>query len=260
MELSFFQYSLVYNTLSLTIAVMLAAGVYFVATLQQVNSEFRPALVVSALVVFIAAYHYFRIFNSWTGAFELTGGAGGMARAGQYVPGEGEPFNEAYRYADWLVTVPLLLVEMVMVLDRRRSGGLLTKLVVATVLMLGLGYIGEVQTSTTPRLVWGTLSTLPFVYIVAKVWNLLSEERRQHSGEVAELAGNMRYLLLLAWGWYPIVYLFPVLGLTGANTAVSLQIGYSIADIVAKAGWGLMIHAVAVEKSSVDAAKATAAA
>ena len=258
MELSFFQYHLVYNMLSLTIAVMLASGVYFIATRRHVDPDFRPALVVSALVVFIAAYHYFRIFHSWTGAFELTGGAGGMARVGEYVPSGGEPFNEAYRYADWLVTVPLLLVELLMVLRHRESGGLMAKLVFATVLMLGLGYVGEISAETTPRLIWGTLSTIPFVYIVAKLWNLLSEEQREQSGEAAALAGNMRYLLVFAWGWYPIVYLFPVLGLTGASTVVSVQVGYSIADMVAKAGWGLMIHAIAVEKSSVEAEPAAA--
>lgn len=258
MELSFLQYHLVYNMLSLTIAVMLAAGVYFIATRRHVDPEFRPAMVISALVVFIAAYHYFRIFNSWTGAFELMNGAGGMTRAGEYVPSGGEPFNEAYRYADWLLTVPLLLIELVLVIRQKKSGALMAKLVIATVIMLGTGYIGEVSESTGQLLIWGTISTIPFAYIVVKLWNLLTEEMEQQTGQAGVLAKNMRYLLVLAWGWYPIVYLFPVLGLSGANTAVSIQVGYSLADITAKAGWGLMIHTIAREKSTVEAEAAAA--
>jgi bacteriorhodopsin len=101
------QYSLVYNMLSLTIAAMGASTVFFFLSRGSVLPKYRPALIVSGLVTLIACYHYFRIFLSWTGAFEL-GDMGYVA--------SGEPFNDAYRYVDWLLTVPLLLFEAVAVL------------------------------------------------------------------------------------------------------------------------------------------------
>ena len=133
------QYSLVYNMLSLTIASMLAAFVFFIMAQSRVAPKYRISLMVSALVVGIAGYHYWRIFGSWEGAFELVNGV--------YEP-SGEPFNDAYRYVDWLLTVPLLVVELVLVmaLSRAKQGKLLTKLIIASlapVLELALrGHLG----------------------------------------------------------------------------------------------------------------------
>ena len=130
-------YSLVYNILSLTIAAMGASTVFFFLSRGSVLPKYRPALIVSGLVTLIACYHYFRIFDSWSGAF-VFGGSGYTA--------SGEPFNDAYRYVDWLLTVPLLLVELVAVLalPKGTTRSLLTRLVIAALLMIGFGYPGEI--------------------------------------------------------------------------------------------------------------------
>ncbi len=100
-ELSMGQYSLVYNMFSFTIACMFASFAFFLMARDRVAPRFRISLIISALVVGIAGYHYLRIAGSWEGAYSLVGGA--------YTP-SGEPFNDAYRYVDWLLTVPLLMV------------------------------------------------------------------------------------------------------------------------------------------------------
>ena len=77
--------------------------------------EYRTALAVSNLVTAIACYHYVRIFNSWVYAFRVSNA--GTDLGGYEVALTGEPFNEAYRYVDWLLTVPLLLFELLCVMD-----------------------------------------------------------------------------------------------------------------------------------------------
>jgi len=262
MELTFTQYSLVYNALSLTAATMAASGVFFLAARNQVAKEYRPSLIMSAIVVFVAAYHYTRIFGSWEGAFELVGGEGGISRAGTYVPAaEGEPFNEAYRYADWILTVPLLLAELISVMQLKNSGGLLFRLILATIAMLVTGYIGEVgyEPGSGGYALWGTISSVPFAYIVYVLFVQMSDAIQDQPGHAKVLLRNMRYLLLFAWGFYPIVYCFPFLGISGASALVGINVGYAVADIVAKAGWGLMIYGVARAKTEAQtAAGATA--
>ena len=142
--LSYGQYLLVSNTLSLAIAAMLASFIFFVMARGQVTAKYRPALIMSSLVVAIAGYHYSRIFNSWHDAYTL--------RDGLYVA-TGAPFNDAYRYVDWLLTVPLLVAELVAVLalDKGVRGKLMAKLVVASVAMIALGYPGEVSADMTVR-------------------------------------------------------------------------------------------------------------
>jgi bacteriorhodopsin len=69
---------------------------------------------------------------------------------------------------------------------------------------------------------------------------------------VRVLFRNMRLLILATWGFYPIVYMAPFIGLSGASADVSIQVGYTIADVLAKAGYGVLIYAVARNKSEND--------
>lgn len=240
-ELSFGQFQLVYNMLSFAIASMFGSFVFFVLARQQVAPRFRPALVMSSLVVGIAGYHYYRIFGSWDHAYLLEGG--------KYVP-SGKPFNDAYRYVDWLLTVPLLCAELVAVMQLRAEvrGSMMAKLVVAAAAMIGLGYPGEISDDNTTRAVWGALSTVPFAYILYVLWVELSKAAELETEKVKVLLRNTRLLLLGTWGFYPIAYLMPQLGIGGAAAEVALQVGYSLADVAAKCGYGIMIYAIARAK------------
>jgi bacteriorhodopsin len=246
MELTIGQYSLVYNMLSFAIASMIFSGVFFVLARDRVAPKYRISLVVSTLVVGIAAYHYLRIFGSWEAAYVLEGG--------NYVA-SGKPFNDAYRYVDWLLTVPLLVVELLLVMGLvgAKKEGLITKMVIAAFLMIALGYPGELITDETSMMgmrgLWGFLSTLPFVYIVYTLWIELGVAAAEKEGKTAVLYRNIKYLLLATWGFYPIVYMAPFFGWEGASTQVAIQVGYSIADVLAKAGYGVMIYAIAKSKS-----------
>ncbi|MGJ3242158.1 MAG: bacteriorhodopsin-like [Opitutales bacterium] len=239
------QYSLVYNMLSFALACMLASFVFFLFARQHVGTKYRMSLLISALVVGIAAYHYSRIFGSWADAFTLSGG--------EYAP-SGKPFNDAYRYVDWLLTVPLLMVELVAVLAlaKAKSRSLLARLTIAAFLMIALGYPGEVADNNGTRALWGTLSTIPFVYILYVLWFELGKTMNEQPEKVRVLFRNIRLLTLATWGFYPIAYMGPMIGLTGAGAVVFIQIGYTIADVTAKCGYGIMIYHIARAKTEAD--------
>ena len=231
-------FSLVYNMLSLTVAAMGAATVFFFLSRGSVLPKYRPALIVSGLVTLIACYHYARIFLSWDAA---------------YASGNMGSFNDAYRYVDWLLTVPLLLVELVAVLSLPKSvtRSLLTRLVIAAVLMIGLGYPGEISADAGTRWLWWVLSMLPFLYILFVLWVELSKSLDRQPASARGLIGAARMLILISWSFYPIAYMLPMLGFGAAGSAnVGLQIGYSIADIVAKCGLGLYVYFIARAKSA----------
>ena len=143
LELSFGQFQTVYNALSFALASMVATTVFLLVVMGRVLPRYRQALAVSAIVCLIAAYHYWRIFNSFTDAY-VAEGAGNAAMAGSdpaYVLVNGEGFNEGYRYIDWLLTVPLLLFEAIAVLALARMvrRNLMVKLIPAAFLMIALG-------------------------------------------------------------------------------------------------------------------------
>jgi bacteriorhodopsin len=240
-ELSEGQYLLAYNVLSLAVAAMLASFVFFVLVRQQLSLSYRPAMIMSSLVVLIAGYHYLRIFNGWNASFHPA--------AGVYKP-SGVPFNDAYRYVDWLLTVPLLCAELVAVLNLKQGvrGPMMAKLVIAAVFMIALGYPGEISTDNTTRGIWGFLSTIPFVYILYVLWVELAKAAVTESPKVKVLLRNTRLLLIGTWGFYPLAYLLHQAGVSGASALVGVQVGYSIADITAKCGYGVMIYAIARAK------------
>ncbi|WP_174774745.1 bacteriorhodopsin-like [Cryobacterium sp. HLT2-28] len=244
------QYDTVYNIFSLVIAAQLFASIFMLVSLTRVLPRYRQAMTVAAIVCGIAAYHYFRIFDSFKAAF-VTDAVGGR---GDYLQVAGAGFNEGYRYVDWLLTVPLLLLELIAVLAlaRRVQTSLLTRLIPASALMIALGYPGEITGDNGLRGLFGLLSTIPFAYILYVLFVELTRSLDRQPASVRRTISQLRLLLLLTWGVYPIAYLLPLLGLDGADAWVGKQLGYSIADILAKVLYGLIIYRIARMKSFAD--------
>ncbi|MDH6238156.1 bacteriorhodopsin-like [Cryobacterium sp. CG_9.6] len=244
------QYDTVYNFLSLVIASQLFTALFLLISLPRILPRYRHAITVAIIVCGIAAYHYFRIFDSFKAAF-VSAEAGGT---GDYVQAVGVSFNEGYRYVDWLLTVPLLLVELIAVLalTRKLQTSLLVKLVPAAALMIILGYPGEISVDNGVRGLYGLLSTIPFLYILFVLFTELSKSLVNQPVSVRRTLSQLRWLLLLSWGVYPIAYLLPLLNVEGADAWVGKQVGYSIADIVAKCIYALIIFKVARLKSFDD--------
>ena len=243
--LSYGQYSLVYNAFSFTFATMAATTLFLWLGRSQVGPAYKTALTISGLVCAIAAYHYFRIFESWESAYTITDGAVAMS---------GVAFNDAYRYVDWLLTVPLLLIELILVmrLSSDETVSKSFKLGGAAALMIILGYPGEIATDNGTRMLWGTLSSIPFVYIVWQLFAGLGASIENQPENVRGLVKKARLLTFASWGFYPIVYMIPYTNLGGTDVTVGVQIGYTIADLIAKAGVGVLIYMIAVRKSEIE--------
>jgi bacteriorhodopsin len=221
---------------------MFGTFAFFFLSKENIAIQYRPAIVCSGLVVLIAGYHYFRIFQSWDEAYAI-------AENGMYVA-TGVPFNDAYRYVDWLLTVPLLLVELIVLLSltRERMQDVLTRLVIASVLMIALGYPGEVSSDTGTQALFFVLAMVPFVYILRVLWKELATEIASEDGRVRELIEQTRMLLMISWLFYPVAYIFNLAGGT-AEAEIGVQVGYTIADIVSKCVYGVMVYFIAREKT-----------
>jgi bacteriorhodopsin len=236
------QYQLVYNAFSFTFATMAATTLFLWLGRSQVSATYRTALTISGLVTAIAAYHYFRIFESWSEAYTFKDGA---------IVATGYAFNDAYRYVDWLLTVPLLLIELILVMGLSSSETISKsmKLGSAAALMIVLGYPGEIADNNTTRMIWGTLSAIPFCYIMWQLFAGLGASIASQPDNAREMIKTARLLTFASWGFYPIVYMIPYTSLSGATVETAVQIGYTIADLIAKAGVGVLIYMIARRKS-----------
>ena len=246
-ELTIGQFELVGNFFSFTIAAMGAATAFLWLNRSQVSRHYRAAITISGLVTFIALYHYFRIYTSWTGAY-------GVVADGALVANEGAGFNDAYRYVDWLLTVPLLLIELILVmrLSKAETFSKGVRLGVLAALMVILGYPGEVSQEVGTRWLWWALAMIPFLWIVYELFVGLKASIASQPKEARGLVNAARWLTVLSWSFYPIVFVFPMIGLSGGASSAAVQIGYSIADVVAKAVFGILIYMIAVRKSEAE--------
>ena len=250
LQLTSGQWSSLYNVFSFGLISMLATTVYTLVGQNRVLPKYKLALVMSSMVTFIAGYHYFRIFNSFNESSKSNAVAIGTSQG---------TFNEAYRYVDWILTVPLLLVEVIAVLAlaKEASKSLMYRLVPASAAMIALGYPGEISMDNGTKTVWGVLSTIPFLYILYVLFVELGKSLDRQPAGVAETVGRLRLLLIGTWGVYPISYLIPMLITSpSATEAASLftyrQVGYTAADVLAKCLFGLTIFKIARMKSAAE--------
>jgi len=256
------QFQAVYNTLSFSLASMMATTIYLWFRSFAVKDKFQSAVVISGLVTFIAAYHYMRIFNSWVEAYSFPAANETVAGSGsfdiQHPVLTGIPFNDAYRYMDWLLTVPMLLLEILLVMDlddatHSRKAWMMG---LAAALMIVSGYYGElvITGDLTPRWhCWG-LSMLFFLYIVGELMVGLSGATNKETPVVAGKIRTPQIMTVISWCTYPVVYLFPMFGISAATSVVSIQLGYCVSDIISKCGVGLVIYQIGKAKSEKEGA------
>ena len=139
-----------------------------------------------------------------------------------------------------------------MKLPAGETAALSTKLGVASAVMVALGYPGEIQENLAVRWFWWALAMIPFAYVVFSLLVGLGAATAKQPESVAGLVSAARYLTAVSWLTYPFVYIIKNVGLAGPTATMYEQIGYSVADVMAKAVFGVLIWAIANEKSRLE--------
>ena len=218
---------------------MLAASIFFFFERGQVDGKWKTSLLVSGLITFIAAVHYYYMRDYYLATGENP---------------------TALRYIDWTLTVPLMCVEFYLLTKAAgASKSLLWKLIIASVWMLVFGYIGEAFNpeggSSSHSVIYGVLSTLGYIYILYTAW----------MGEVAQLAAKsnsqvvktgvrtLAWFVLVGWAIYPIGYMCMPGGWLNTGFgwgSENVDLFYNIADAINKIGFGLVVYAIAIAETA----------
>jgi bacteriorhodopsin len=211
---------------------MMAASVFFFFELNTTSPKWRTSVLVSGLITFIAAVHYYymRGYNLSTG--------------------DSPTF---FRYVDWILTVPLMCVEFYLITKKTDAKiGLLWKLIAASLVMLVTGYFGE-TIDRDNSVLWGVVSSAAYFYIVFLIWFGEVAELAQSAGvQVAKATRVLAWFVLVGWAIYPLGYILGTPGgLFGAQlvedpaaASRAMDIVYNIADAINKIGFGLVIYAL----------------
>merc|ERR1711988_1819786 len=270
------QYDLIYNLTSLGLASMGASTVFFFLRIPSFTERYRAALCFTGLVTFIAMYHYFRIFQSFEAAYtpcKVTSNTcdangancnridyGDCSRDDYGYSPTGHGFNDAYRYVDWLLTVPLLLIEIVLVMRLSEAETVQKSMIlgISSALMIAFGYPGEITADPGTRWIFWCLSMAPFTYIVYTLFVGLKASQDSQPEAVRDQVRWACWATVFSWCTYPLVFIFPMLGGSESGKAglsaasmVAIQVGYTFSDIISKCGVGYLVYRIGLSKSAI---------
>ena len=208
---------------------MMAASAFFFLSMNDFDRKWKTSILVSGLITFIAAVHYWYMRDYWSAV------------------GESPTF---FRYVDWVLTVPLMCVEfylILMVAGAKKS--LMWRLIAASVIMLVTGYFGEAvfNTGSGPA-VWGLLSGLAYFYIVYEIWFGSAKKLAVAAGgPVLKAHKTLCWFVLVGWAIYPIGYMAGTTGwYDGIFEGLNMDVIYNIGDAINKIGFGLVVYGAAV--------------
>ncbi len=207
---------------------MLAATAFFFMETGNVASGWRTSVIVAGLVTGIAFIHYMYMREVWV----ATGDS-----------------PTVYRYIDWLITVPLQMVEFYLILAaiNKANSGMFWRLLIGSLVMLIGGYLGEAgYINATLGFIIGMAG---WVYILYEVFSGEAGKAAAKSGNKALVTafGAMRMIVTVGWAIYPLGYVFGYL--TGGVDANSLNVVYNLADFINKIAFGLVIWAAATSSA-----------
>jgi len=208
---------------------MVASTVFFIVERDRVSAKWKTSLTVSALVTLIAAVHYFYMRDMWVATGESP---------------------TVFRYIDWLLTVPLLMIEFYFILAAVTtvSVGVFWRLLVGTIVMLVGGYMGEAgMVSVMTGFIVGMIGWL---YILYEIFAGEASKANASSGSAAcqTAFGALRLIVTVGWAIYPLGYFLGYLA--GGTDPATVNIVYNLADFVNKIAFGLIIWAAAVKESA----------
>ena len=244
------QYDLVHFALMAAGFSLFAYLLYSVASRNEIGRRYRPAVHAGLCLAAVATVSYLVLFLKWDSGFSLVDGA--------YVPNEEARFTGSTRYPDWAVTVPLLTVELLAVcsLTGARARNLRASTMAAAFLMIVTGYVGAQLVADgrdrTALVVWGLVSTVFFAYLYVALTGAVRASLPTMGREAAASLRNATVVLLASFGVYPLVYAIPVFADVTPAWSATMQVAYSAADVVAKVGFGLLVHKVALLRTAED--------
>ena len=231
---------------------LFAYFVYAWNSKDEVSVRYRPSALAGLCLAGVAALAYLILYQDWDSGFRLEGEV--------YVPNEEARTSEATRYIDWSVTVPLLTVELLAVCSvaGAKARTLRFTTMAAAFLMIVTGYLGSQVLAEgrdrTALVVWGLISTVFFVYLYVALIGAVRVSLPTMGREAALSLRNAAIVLLGSFGIYPLVYAVPVFADVTPAWFTAMQLAYSAADVVAKVGFGVLVHKVAKLRTAEDVA------
>ena len=208
---------------------LLAATAFFFFEIRSVASNWRTTLTVAGIITGVAFINYLYIRNVYVSQGEA---------------------SILYRYIDWIITMPLQMIQFYLILAtvRKVTKNLFWKLLIGTVVMVLAAYLGASE--NIPSMAGFVISIAAWVYILYEIYS-------GEAGRVIAKIGNkpmvnayvsMRMIVTVVWAIYPLGYVFGhIINSMDENL---LNLIYNVADFINKIVFGLVIWVAATQNTA----------
>ena len=227
--------AILHASFTLVFIAFAACALFLFMERDRVAERYRTAIRLSTVYVAIAAANYWFMKDSYVAS----------TLSGVHV------FPTHYRYIDWVLTTPLMLLEFPLLLGVGEKGkSFMVRLVVLDLVMIAAGYIGEL-TPSMPALHYGLflVGCVAWLAILVQLFAALSNLPDNLPDSVRSGVRTMGLFVVAGWAVYPLGYFCPLLGLPGE----ARELVYNAADLGNKVGLCLIVYFAARNAQAVDA-------
>jgi len=207
---------------------MMAASAFFFLSMNSFDAKWRTSILVSGLITFIAAVHYWYMRDYWA---------------------ENATSPTFFRYVDWILTVPLMCVEFYLILKAAgATKALMWKLILLSTVMLVGGYFGEAVYRDQAQ-IWGAVSGAAYFWIVYEIWMGEASKLAASAGGAVQAAHKtLCKFVLIGWAIYPIGFMAGTPGwYEGIFGGLQMDVIYNVGDAINKIGFGLVVYQLACD-------------
>ena len=221
------QHDLIAQSLTVTYTIMIAALLYFAFSLKTNAPKYRTSGILSIVVMTSAFIILFYQSNG-------------------------------YRYLNWLIDVPMLLFQILFIVNLSKKEFITKRnwFFISGAAMILLGYVGQFYEVTDPKMFinYGIISSIFFIHILYLIYGIIKGAIKDLSKPAGKIMASIWILFLFSWTLYPIAYYMPILGY-GEWGVVARQIIFSVADVLSKVIYGILLMRVGQIRSKEDGYK-----
>ena len=211
---------------TLTFIAFVACAFFLYLKKDRVPDDFKTVIRVSTVYLVIGSVNYFYMREMYA-----AGAANGASQ-----------FPTSFRYVDWILTTPLMLMKFPLLLGVGKQGRtFMARLIGLDLVMIAAGYVGEISERPAVHHGFFLIGCVAWFGILASLFSALTVLPERLGPAVRSGVKNMSLFVVIGWAIYPVGFFAPMLDIPSDVR----ELVYNLADLFNKVGLCMLVYVTA---------------